>query len=291
MFSLSSINLDFMKFRRKALILSGILLLASILLLFTRGLNLGIDFVGGNLMQLKFPAAVEVSDLRDILSDVGQSQAVIQSYSNDGFMIRLNAQEETVRKEVLQAIREKYPDVELLRFEKVGPVVGEQLRKEAFIAVCMALLGILGYITIRFQFRFAVVSVLALMHDSLITLGVFSLTGMEVSLPFIAAILTIVGYSLNDTIVVLDRVRENWKNLKSWGIVKLLNVSLNQTLSRTVNTSITTFLPVMAFFILGGPVLANFSFALLIGIVVGTYSSIYIAGSLLSEWYERSSAR
>ncbi len=291
MFSLSSINLDFMKFRRKALILSGILLLASILLLFTRGLNLGIDFVGGNLMQLKFSAAVEVSDLRDILSDVGQSQAVIQSYSNDGFMIRLNAQEETVRKEVLQAIREKYPDVELLRFEKVGPVVGEQLRKEAFIAVCMALLGILGYITIRFQFRFAVVSVLALMHDSVITLGVFSLTGMEVSLPFIAAILTIVGYSLNDTIVVLDRVRENWKNIKSWGIVKLLNVSLNQTLSRTVNTSITTFLPVMAFFILGGPVLANFSFALLIGIVVGTYSSIYIAGSLLSEWYERSSAR
>ena len=129
------------------------------------------------------------------------------------------------------------------------------------------------------------------MHDSVITLGVFSLTGMEVSLPFIAAILTIVGYSLNDTIVVLDRVRENWKNIKSWGIVKLLNVSLNQTLSRTVNTSITTFLPVMAFFILGGPVLANFSFALLIGIVVGTYSSIYIAGSLLSEWYERSSAR
>ncbi len=291
MFSLSSINLDFMKFRRKALIFSGILLLASILLLFTRGLNLGIDFVGGNLMQLKFSTAVEVSDLRDILSDVGQSQAVIQSYSNDGFMIRLNAQEETVRKEVLQAIREKYPDVELLRFEKVGPVVGEQLRKEAFIAVCMALLGILGYITVRFQFRFAVVSVLALMHDSLITLGVFSLTGMEVSLPFIAAILTIVGYSLNDTIVVLDRVRENWKNLKPWGIVKLLNVSLNQTLSRTMNTSITTFLPVMAFFLLGGPVLANFSFALLIGIVVGTYSSIYIAGSLLSEWYERSSSR
>lgn len=291
MFSLSSINLDFMKFRRKALIFSGILLLASVLLLFTRGLNLGIDFVGGNLMQLKFSTAVEVSDLRNILSDVGQSQAVIQSYSNDGFMIRLNAQEETVRKEVLQAIREKYPDVELLRFEKVGPVVGEQLRKEAFIAVCMALLGILGYITVRFQFRFAVVSVLALMHDSLITLGVFSLTGMEVSLPFIAAILTIVGYSLNDTIVVLDRVRENWKNLKPWGIVKLLNVSLNQTLSRTMNTSITTFLPVMAFFLLGGPVLANFSFALLIGIVVGTYSSIYIAGSLLSEWYERSSSR
>lgn len=291
MFSLPSMNIDFMRFRRKALILSGVLVLASVLLLFTRGLNLGIDFAGGNLMQLKFQTTVEIGDLREILSDVGQSQAVIQSYSTDGFIIRLNAQEETVRKEVLQAVRKNYPDVELLRFEKVGPVVGEQLRKEAFIAVCLALLGILGYITLRFQFRFAVVSVLALIHDSLITLGLFSLTGREISLPFIAAVLTIVGYSLNDTIVVLDRVRENWKHLKPWGILKLINVSLNQTLSRTINTSITTFLPVMAFFLLGGPVLANFSFALLIGIVVGTYSSIYIAGSLLSEWYERSTAK
>lgn len=291
MFGLSSMNIDFMKSRKKALVLSGVIVIASIILLLTRGLNLGIDFTGGNLLQLKFQTPVEVGELRDILSGVGESQSVIQAYSEKDFIIRMNAEEEAARKEVLQAVRAKHPDVELLRFEKVGPVVGEQLRKEAFIAVCLALIGILAYITIRFQFRFAVVSVLALLHDSLITLGIFSLTGREISLSFIAAILTIVGYSLNDTIVVLDRVRENWKHLKPWGIIKLINVSLNQTLSRTVNTSVTTFLPVLAFFLLGGPVLANFSLALLIGIVVGTYSSIFIAGSLLAEWYERSSTR
>lgn len=287
----NSINIDFMKLRRGALLLSGILVLGSLAFLFTRGLNLGIDFTGGNLIQLKFQSPVEVSDVRDILSDVGQTQAVIQSYGDGGFMIRLNAEEEAVRKEVLNALREKYPDVELLRFEKVGPVVGKQLRLEALTAVGIALLGILAYITIRFRFRFAVVSVLALIHDSLITLGMFSLTGREISLPFIAAILTIVGYSLNDTIVVLDRIRENWKHQKSWGMVKLVNVSLNQTLSRTINTSLTTFLPVLTFFLMGGPVLANFSFALLIGIVVGTYSSIYIASSLLVEWYAKSSSK
>lgn len=291
MFGLSSMNIDFMKSRKKALVISGVIVIASIILLLTRGLNLGIDFTGGNLLQLKFQTPVEVGELRDILSGVGESQSVIQAYSEKDFIIRMNAEEEAARKEVLQAVRAKHPDVELLRFEKVGPVVGEQLRKEAFIAVCLALIGILAYITIRFQFRFAVVSVLALLHDSLITLGIFSLTGREISLSFIAAILTIVGYSLNDTIVVLDRVRENWKHRKPWGIIKLINVSLNQTLSRTVNTSVTTFLPVLAFFILGGPVLANFSLALLIGIVVGTYSSIFIAGSLLAEWYERSSTR
>lgn len=291
MFGLSSMNIDFMKSRKKALVISGVIVIASIILLLTRGLNLGIDFTGGNLLQLKFQTPVEVGELRDILSGVGESQSVIQAYSEKDFIIRMNAEEEAARKEVLQAVRAKHPDVELLRFEKVGPVVGEQLRKEAFIAVCLALIGILAYITIRFQFRFAVVSVLALLHDSLITLGIFSLTGREISLSFIAAILTIVGYSLNDTIVVLDRVRENWKHRKPWGIIKLINVSLNQTLSRTVNTSVTTFLPVLAFFLLGGPVLANFSLALLIGIVVGTYSSIFIAGSLLAEWYERSSTR
>jgi len=174
------------------------------------------------------------------------------------------------------------------RLEKVGPVVGEHLRHQAFVALAIALAGILAYVTVRFRFRFAVVSVAALIHDAIITLGVFSLTGREVSLPFIAAILTIVGYSLNDTIVVLDRVRENWKDLRPKGIITVINDSINQTLSRTINTSLTTFLPVLTLFIWGGPVIANFAFALLIGIVVGTYSSIYIAGTLLGEWYTRS---
>ncbi len=276
---------NFMRFRRQALGLSALLVLLSLGLLLTRGLNLGIDFTGGNLLQLEFPAPVQVSEVRGVLGHLGQSKAVIQAYSDRGVIVRLQAEEEGVRKDVLNALKAKFNGLSVLRFEKVGPVVGEQLRREACVALLVALLGILIYITIRFQFRFAVVSVVALLHDTIITLGLFSLMGREISITFIAAILTIVGYSLNDTIVVLDRVRENWKHLRGWGVDGLMNVSINQTLSRTINTSLTTFLPVLAFYIWGGPVLANFSFALMTGIVIGTYSSIYIAGALLDEWF------
>ncbi|MEA4877201.1 protein translocase subunit SecF [Aminobacterium sp. MB27-C1] len=278
-------SFQLMKHRRQALLLSLVLIVVSLGLLLVKGLNLGIDFTGGNVVQVEFSSPVPVGDVRNVLAGVGQKQAVIQAYSDRGVIIRVNADTEESRKEVIQSLKDKYQDMEVLRFEKVGPVVGEKLRREALIAVGLALLGILAYITVRFRFRFAVVSVAALIHDSIITLGVFSLTGREISLPFIAAILTIVGYSLNDTIVVLDRVRENWKYLRQEGIANLLDMSINQTLSRTINTSLTTFLPVLALFIWGGPVIANFSLALLVGIVVGTYSSIYVAGSLLTEWY------
>ncbi|MCF4152213.1 protein translocase subunit SecF [Dethiosulfovibrio sp. F2B] len=279
---------NFMAFRKKAMFLSVVLILVSLGSLFSRGLNLGIDFTGGNLVQLEFGSPVEVGEVRDVLAGVGQGKAVIQAYSDKGVIIRMKADEEDARRDVLEALKAKYDSVQVLRFEKVGPVVGDQLRKEAFIALGLALVGILIYITVRFQFRFAVVSVLALLHDSIITLGIFSIMGREISVTFIAAILTIVGYSLNDTIVVLDRVRENWKHLRGWGIDGLFNVSVNQTLSRTINTSLTTFLPVLAFYIWGGPVLANFSFALMIGIIVGTYSSIYVASSILDEWFTKS---
>ncbi|MDD2207174.1 MAG: protein translocase subunit SecF [Aminobacterium sp.] len=278
-------SFQLMKHRRQAILLSLVLIVVSLGLLLVKGLNLGIDFTGGNVVQVEFSSPVPVGDVRNVLAGVGQKQAVIQAYSDRGVIIRVNADTEESRKEVIQSLKDKYQDMEVLRFEKVGPVVGEKLRREALIAVGLALLGILAYITVRFRFRFAVVSVAALIHDSIITLGVFSLTGREISLPFIAAILTIVGYSLNDTIVVLDRVRENWKYLRQEGIANLLDMSINQTLSRTINTSLTTFLPVLALFIWGGPVIANFSLALLVGIVVGTYSSIYVAGSLLTEWY------
>jgi len=287
MFKADSFDFDFMKLRRYAIILSTVLIIASIGLLLTRGLNLGIDFAGGNLLQISFAENVNVSEIRDALADAGQENAVIQAYEDNSFIIRIKADAESVRKEVLTVLRSNFEGLELLRFEKVGPAIGSQMRTDAIIAVLLALAGILIYITVRFQFRFAIASVIALLHDSIITLGFFSLTGREISLPFVAAILTLVGYSLNDTIVVLDRVRENWKNLKIWGIVRLMNNSINRTLSRTINTSLTTFFPVLAFFIFGGPVLANFSIALLIGIIVGTYSSIYVAGSVLSEWYSK----
>lgn len=280
-------NINFMGIRRIALGVSIALILGSLALLMTKGLNLGIDFSGGNLVQLEFASPVAVSDIRDSLVEVEQGQSVIQAYSDRGVIIRLQVEDEAVQ-QTLSVLRDSFGELEVLRLEKVGPVVGEQLRKEAIIAVVIALVGILGYITLRFRFRFGIASVAALLHDTIITLGVFSLTGREISLPFIAAILTIVGYSLNDTIVVLDRVRENWKKLRQLGIDGLINLSVNQTLSRTINTSLTTFLPVLALFLWGGPVIANFAFAFLVGIVVGTYSSIYISGALLAEWYARS---
>lgn len=282
-------KIDFMRFRRKAVILSGILVLASLGLLMTRGLNLGIDFSGGHLVQAEFSESVGVAEVRDLLAEIGQEQAVIQGYGDNGMIVRLRSSADDRQVEaVIDTLRENYSGMKVLRLEKVGPVVGETLRRQAVIAVVIALAGILLYITVRFRFRFAVSSVMALLHDAIITLGVFSLTGREITLPFIAAILTIVGYSLNDTIVVLDRIRENWKELRKEGILPLINRSINQTLSRTLNTSLTTFLPVLALFLWGGPVIANFAFALMVGIIVGTYSSIYVSGTILGEWYLRS---
>jgi preprotein translocase subunit SecF len=282
-------KIDFMRLRRKALLLSAVLILASLGLLVTRGLNLGIDFSGGHLVQAEFSEPVTVADVRALLAEAGQEQAVIQGYGDKGMIVRLKSSaEDTQVENIIEILRESYSGMEVLRLEKVGPVVGETLRRQAVIAVVIALAGILLYITVRFRFRFAVSSVLALLHDAIITLGVFSLTGREITLPFIAAILTIVGYSLNDTIVVLDRVRENWRGLRKEGILPLINRSVNQTLSRTLNTSLTTFLPVFALFLWGGPVIANFAFALLVGIVVGTYSSIYVSGAIIGEWYLRS---
>jgi len=279
--------IDFMKHRKAALMLSLLCIAASLGLIFVKGLNLGIDFTGGNVVQVEFTQPTAIEDIRQVLTSVGQGGSVIQSYSDRGVIIRISANEEEARRQTVESLRSKFPGMQVIRLEKVGPVVGEELRQEAFIALILALAGILAYITVRFQFRFAVVSVAALLHDAVITLGIFSLTGMEISSSFIAAILTIVGYSLNDTIVVLDRVRENWKNLRSVGIVELLNSSIKQTLSRTINTSVTTLLPVVALYIWGGEVLRSFSFALLVGILVGTYSSIYVASGLLAEWWSK----
>lgn len=281
-------SIDFMGFRKIAMSISIAMVLASLVLLAFKGLNLGIDFTGGNLAQIEFSSPVSVGEVREALAGSGQKQAVIQAYSDTGVLVRISAYDDSVARETLSALRARFGELTVLRLEKVGPVVGEHLRHQAFVALAVALAGILAYVTVRFRFRFAAVSVAALIHDAIVTLGVFSLTGREVSLPFIAAILTIVGYSLNDTIVVLDRVRENWKGLRPKGIITVINDSINQTLSRTINTSLTTFLPVLTLFVWGGPVIANFAFALLIGIVVGTYSSIYIAGTLLGEWYARS---
>lgn len=281
--------INFMKYRRLALLGSALLVLLSLVLLITRGLNFGIDFTGGMLLQLEFDSPVSVAEVRGSLDKIGFGGSVIQAYSEKGVLIRLKTDQESDQKKIVNSLREFLgKNVKVLRTEVVGPVAGSQLRRSAILATSLALLAMLAYITFRFQFRFAVGGVVALVHDVIITLGIFSITYHEVSMPFIAGMLTLVGYSINDTIVVFDRVRENFKNLKQWGVVDLFNNSINQVLSRTINTSLTTLFPVITLFLWGGEVISDFSMALLIGIIVGTYSSIYIAGAMVVEWYLRS---
>ncbi len=277
-----------MKYRKACVGVSIILMLLSLGLLFTKGLNLSVDFTGGLVLQVKFEQPVEVAQIRESLSSIGQGQAIIQAYDNKDVLIRFQAQDEDVRRSVLDKLKKDFGGLTILKIDKVGPVVGQELRTQAVIALLLALAGILIYMAFRFKFRFGVAAVLSLVHDSILMLGVYSLTGKEVSVAFIAAILTVVGYSLNDTIVVLDRVRENWPALRSKGVLELVDNSINQTLSRTINTSLTTLLPIVAMFIFGGEVISNFAFAFLVGIVVGTYSSIYVASSVVAEWYLRS---
>ena len=280
-------RIDFMKHRKFALIVSLILVAASLALLFTRGLNLGIDFTGGNVIQTEFDNRPDIAEVRNVISAIVAKGAMIQNFGEKGIIIRTNEDTEQSREAVVKALSEKYSDMKVTGFEKVGPVVGGELRRQAIIGVTIALIAILIYITLRFQFRFAVVSVVPLVHDVIIALGFFSFTQMEIGSSFIAAVLTIVGYSLNNTIIILDRVRENWGTLSREGILNLVNKSLNQTLARTINTTLTTLFPVIALCVWGGPVLMAFSYAMLVGMIAGTWSSMMIATGLLCEWQLR----
>ena len=279
-----NLNINFMKGRKLALLISCVLVIASLYLLFTKGLNLGIDFTGGNVIQVEFEKRPEISAVRNVISKIVAREAMIQNFGEKGIIIRTNEDTEESRENVVATLNKNFSDMKVTGFEKVGPVVGGELRRQAFIGVSIALVAILIYITLRFQFRFAVVSVVPLVHDVIIALGFFSLTQMEISSSFIAAILTIVGYSLNNTIIILDRVRENWHTLNRDGVELLVNKSLNQTLTRTINTTLTTLFPVIALCVWGGPVLMAFSYAMLIGIIAGTWSSMFVATGLLVEW-------
>lgn len=287
-FDASKLNLPFMKYRKIAMGISLVAILVSIGSLFVNGLNPSVDFTGGLVMHVKFEQPADVGAVRASLSNIGQGQAIIQAFSDHDIMIRLHAEAEDVRREALGKLQDDLGKLTVLRIDKVGPVVGKELRKQAIISLVLALSGILVYMAFRFRFRFGMAAVLSLVHDSIIMLGVYSLLQKEISVAFIAAILTVIGYSLNDSIVVLDRVRENWPLIRTKGVLGLIDNSINQTLSRTVNTSVTTLLPVLAMYFFGGEVISNFAFAFLIGIVVGTYSSVYISSAILADWYLRS---
>ncbi len=282
----NTIKIDFLSKRKIALVLSAILLIVSIGSLATQGLKKGIDFTGGTLVEMSFANPVELGSLRGLLSKANFEGAVVQHFgSSKEVLIRLlpNAALNTaaLSNKVLSVINTDYSQTgELRRAEFVGPQVGEELSEDGGLALLYALICILIYVTFRFEYRFALGSVAALAHDVIITLGVFSVFQFEFDLTVLAAILAVIGYSLNDTIVVFDRVRENFRKLRKGTPTEVVNISLNQTLGRTIMTSMTTLLVLIALFVLGGEIIHDFALALIVGVLVGTYSSIYVASPI-----------
>ena len=276
----------FVSKRKKFYQISAAIIIIGIMSLLFQGLNYGIDFAGGTLMQLDFNQNVSITDIRNVLGEMNLAGSTIQLLSNNEFVIRTDQIALQQREEILNVLQNRIGDFEVLKVEMVGPVIGESLKRLAFFAVIFAFIGIILYITARFEFRYAITSIIALGHDVLIALAVLSVLQKEISIPIIAAILTIVGYSLNNTIVIFDRLRENIKLKTRSALEDTIDLSINQSLSRTINTAITTLLPVLALYFFGGT-LSDFAFVLLIGIVVGTYSSICMAGPLLLELKKR----
>lgn len=278
-------NIDFMGRRRLALVLSGVLLLVSLGSLVVKGLNFGIDFTGGTLIELGYPEAADLAAVRSRLADDGFGDAVVQNFGTSrDVLIRIAPREGVSKAElsthIVRVLREASGvDLDLRRVEFVGPQVGEELTEQGGLAMLIALGAILVYVGFRFEIRFALGSVAALIHDVVLTLGFFSLLGLEFDLTVLAAVLAVIGYSLNDTIVVFDRVRENFRKVRKGTPESVINTSLNQTLSRTLMTSLTTLLVLVALFFLGGELIHGFATALIVGVVIGTYSSIYIAST------------
>jgi preprotein translocase subunit SecF len=271
--------------RKFAMIFSAILILISLGSLMTRGLNLGVDFTGGTVIQVGYPENANITQIRETLAAAGYDAAVQPFGTAQDVLIRLPEQtgveRSKVSSDVLNALKAQAPDVVMKRVDFVGPQIGDELRDQGGIAMLLALGGILIYIALRFEFRFSVGSIIALLHDVVVTIGFFSLTGIEFDLTILAAILAIIGYSLNDTIVVFDRIRENFLKLRKVDTENSIDTSINETLSRTLVTSFTTLLVLISLFVFGGEIIHGFSIAMIVGIVIGTYSSIYVASSSL----------
>jgi len=282
-------KVNFIGRRRIAFLISGILILIGIISLIIKGgPKYGIDFTGGTLVQIHIDKNVNISEVRGALAPIGLSRTEIQNFGEaKEFLIKY--QEEIDASDVANTLKENLQaDVRIDRTEKVGPRIGQELRERALLFVGLGLLLMLVYITIRFDIKFVVVAIVALFHDVFITLSIFSLLNKEITVAIVAAILTIVGYSINDSIVVSDRIRENLRKLGKKvslsSFVETVNRSINETLSRTIITSLTTLIVLICILIFGGPVIFDFAFALTIGIIVGTYSSIFVVASLVVEW-------
>ncbi len=290
---LGKTNIDFLNKRRIAVSISlTVILIGMAAMVYHGGPDYSIDFLGGTEIHVEFSQPAPISEIRSALSDIGFGRAEIKNFGSPrDVLIRVEQQQtgSEISTSILNTLSEKFTDLNptMLSVESVGPKIGKELRSAAIWAVLVSLALILLYIWIRFEFVFGVGAIVALFHDVLITLGLFTLLRLEISLSVVAAFLTIVGYSLNDTIVVFDRIRENMKALRRESFFNILNISINQSLSRTIITSLTTLIVVVVLYVNGGEVLRNFSFALLVGVVVGTYSSIFIATPVVAEWEAR----
>jgi preprotein translocase subunit SecF len=278
-------KIDFMGVRYWNMGISFLLVAASLFSLYYQGLVLGIDFTGGTLLEVGYKQAVELKDIRNTLHNNGFPDAIVQYYgTTNDVLIRLGEHEQTkenpLSSQILTVLQQHNQTVEMRRVEYVGPVAGKDLIEQGILAVLYTLIGILIYVAMRFEYRLALGAVLALFHDPIIILGMFSALRLEFDLSVLAAVLAVIGYSINDTIVVFDRIRDNFVKLRKQSTIEVMNVSANQTLSRTVMTSTTTLLVVVVLFFVGGELIRGFSLALIVGIVVGTYSSIYVASAL-----------
>ena len=280
--SLKLPTIDFINKRKYAMIFSAFLLIASVISLGFQGLKLGIDFTGGTLIEVGYQQTADLEDIRTKLASSNYTGTNVQYFGSDTeVLIQLEPQAVSSAKLSSSIIQMLDEDIDVRRVEFVGPKVGEELTNDGGLALLYALIGILIYVAFRFEYRFALGSISALIHDVLITLGVFSVLQIEFDLTVLAAILAVIGYSLNDTIVVFDRIRENFLSTRHIEPMPIVNDALNQTLARTLMTSLTTLLVLLALFYLGGEVIHSFAGALIIGVVIGTYSSIFVASSMI----------
>ena len=279
-------NINFVSKFRKANIFSLIIFILSIIFIFFKGLNYGIDFKGGTLIELRTDTSINDTVIRDSLKSIDLWDINVKKFCKEGDYLIKVEQKNTNNSNLIPEIKKTLADnlnadVDFRRVENVGPKVSSELLESSIIAISLALAAMLFYIWIRFEWQFSIGSIIALFHDVVITLGIFSVLSLEINLSIIAAVLTIVGYSMNDTVVIYDRIRENLLKYTKISISDVSNLSINETLSRTIITSVTTLLALISIYILGGEILRGFSFAMILGVIIGTYSSMFVASPIL----------
>jgi len=288
MISEISKHINFSQFYKKLNIISVILVILSILILFFKGLNLGVDFKGGTLIEIRSESSViNISEIRQSFLKMNLGDVTVKKFGKkNDFLVKIEMND-TNNTSIIKSINDKLSSdlgsqINFRRVENVGPKVSAELLKAGFLAISLSLAAMLFYIWIRFEWQFSLGAIIAIVHDVIITVGIFSLLSYEINLSIVAAVLTIVGYSMNDTVVIFDRIRENLKKNTKTSISEISNISTNQTLSRTLITSVTTLLALLSIYIFGGQILRGFSFAMIIGVLIGTYSSIFVATPILN---------